>query len=110
MKLITAKLFFFFLKQKRDKYPIKESHIVHLGDIEQGDEENFWSMGKTGPCGRCSELYFDQGEKHFGVDVIGGNIYHDGDKDEVPGMIGMLMKRGTPILQHSTGLSQFLTT
>jgi alanyl-tRNA synthetase len=55
------------------KLGIKESHIVHLGDIEQGDEENFWSMGKTGPCGRCSELYFDQGEKHFGVDVIGGN-------------------------------------
>ena len=44
------------------------------------------------------------------IDVIGGNISHDGDKVEEPGMIGMLMKRGTPILQHSTGLSQFLTT
>ena len=44
------------------------------------------------------------------IDVIGGNISHDGDKVEEPGMIGMLMKRGTPSPQHSTGLSQFLTT
>ena len=44
------------------------------------------------------------------IDVIGDNIDHDGDKDEEPGMIGMLMKRGTPSPQHSTGLSQFLTS
>ena len=53
-------------------------------------------------------LYFDIG--FVVIDVIGGNISHDGEKVEEPGMIGMLMKRGTPILQHSTGLSQFLTT
>jgi alanyl-tRNA synthetase len=35
---------------------VQESRIVRLGE-----KDNFWSMGETGPCGPCSELYFDQG-------------------------------------------------
>ena len=44
-----------------DKIGVPDSRILRFGDIEKGDEENFWSMGPTGPCGPCTELYFDRG-------------------------------------------------
>ena len=37
---------------------IPESKIVRLGE-----DDNFWAMGDTGPCGPCSEVIFDRGEE-----------------------------------------------
>ncbi len=42
----------------RDVIGVPEERIVKLGK-----EDNFWEHG-TGPCGPCSEIYFDRGEKY----------------------------------------------
>lgn len=42
----------------KDKIGVKEEHIVRLGKAD-----NFWEHG-TGPCGPCSEIYFDRGIKY----------------------------------------------
>lgn len=38
---------------------VPKERIVRLGE-----EDNFWSMGDTGPCGPCSEIMYDRGEEH----------------------------------------------
>ncbi len=43
----------------RDITGIPEDRIVRLGE-----EDNFWSMGDTGPCGPCSEVLYDRGQEY----------------------------------------------
>jgi len=47
---------------------VPENRITRMGEAD-----NFWAMGDTGPCGPCSELYFDRGPKYG----TGGNPKED---------------------------------
>jgi len=57
---------------------IWKKHVAADRIMRLGDKDNFWQMGDTGPCGPCSEIFFDQGEEHFSgpEDYMGG----DGDR------------------------------
>ena len=61
-----------------EAYDLWKKHISEDRIIKFGDKDNFWSMGDTGACGPCSEIFYDQGEEHFNgpEDKMGG----DGDR------------------------------
>jgi len=46
--------------------------------IRIASSDNFWSMGDTGPCGPCSEIFFDHGDKVWGGPP--GSAEQDGDR------------------------------
>ena len=55
--------------------------IANLSDdriIRISTNDNFWSMGDTGPCGPCSEIFFDHGDKIWGG--LPGTKDQDGDR------------------------------
>ncbi len=61
-----------------EAFELWREHISEDRIKRFGDKDNFWQMGDTGPCGPCSEIFYDQGEEHFNSDedYLGG----DGDR------------------------------
>ena len=40
---------------------LPKDRIVRIGDKPGGGSDNFWQMGETGPCGPCTEIFYDHG-------------------------------------------------
>jgi alanyl-tRNA synthetase len=96
---------------------IKKGRVLRFGE-----EDNFWEMGEVGPCGPCSEIHYDKGEKYkcdrpdCGVNCSCGRyleiwnlvfmqFYRDeqGNLSDLPAKVvdtGLGLDRLTAIMQH----------
>ena len=65
LKISPEKLWFTVYKDDEESYEIWKDIIGIPEDrIQRGDEDNFWHMNIPGPCGPCSEIFIDRGEKY----------------------------------------------
>ncbi len=78
--LPTEKLWITVFKEDDEAADIwlKEMHIDPAHFTRIGAKDNFWSMGDTGPCGPCSEIFYDHGEAIAGGPP--GSPDEDGDR------------------------------
>ncbi|MDP3086942.1 MAG: alanine--tRNA ligase [Methylotenera sp.] len=106
-----------------DKIGVPAERIIRIGDNKgpRYASDNFWMMGETGPCGPCTEIFYDHGDHHFGGPPgspdedgdrfieIWNNVFMQFNRDEAGVMhplpkpsvdTGMGLERISAVLQH----------
>ncbi|HEF3793752.1 TPA: alanine--tRNA ligase [Campylobacter jejuni] len=78
LKLPKDRLYVTVHENDDEAFNLWQKHIQKERIYKFGNKDNFWQMGDTGPCGPCSEIFYDQGQEHFNSseDYMGG----DGDR------------------------------
>ncbi len=105
------------------KIGMPAERIIRIGDNKGARyaSDNFWMMGDTGPCGPCTEIFYDHGDHHFGGPPgspdedgdrfieIWNNVFMQFNRDEAGVMhklpkpsvdTGMGLERISAVLQH----------
>lgn len=99
-----------------DQIGLPAEKIVRIGDNKGGryNSDNFWQMGDTGPCGPCSEIFYDHGPDVWGGPP--GSPEEDGDRFiEIWNIVFMQYNRqadgtfeplGKPMIDNGLGLER----
>lgn len=84
LKIPPQKLYITVYHNDNDAYNIWRDldvpleHIIKIADKPDGSSDNFWQMGDTGPCGPCTEIFYDHGSTIAGG--LPGSKDEDGDR------------------------------
>jgi len=92
-----------------EAYDIWRNYVPADRILELGLDDNFWQMGETGPCGRCSEIYFVRGTGADPEIEVWNNVFMEFERFEggvlkplpAPSIdTGMGLERVTAVLQN----------
>lgn len=106
LKLPKEKLYITVFKDDEEAYRMWTDHIGLPEDRvwKKGEEDNFWQMGETGPCGPSSEIHYDRGEGEGGERYleIWNLVFMQYNKDEK----GILTPLPKPNIDTGMGLER----
>ena len=85
-----------------EAYDIWRRHVPKDRILELGAEDNFWQMGDTGPCGRCSEIYYARGTGPNPDVEIWNNVFMEFERDAA----GVLTPLPAPSIDTGMGLER----
>src|SRR6266581_1650173 len=77
VKLSPERLWVTVYKEDDEAYAIWQKKIPASRIVKCGEQDNFWQMADTGPCGPCSEIHYDQGPG------VPGDPFPNGEGDRV---------------------------
>lgn len=58
------KIWISVFREDDEAYELWKAHVSQNRIVRMDEKDNFWAMGDTGPCGPCSELYYDRGSAY----------------------------------------------
>ncbi len=85
-----------------EAYDLWRSLVPSDRIMELGTDDNFWQMGDTGPCGRCSEIYYGSGSPSDPGVEIWNNVFMEFDR----GSDGTLTPLPAPSIDTGMGLER----
>jgi alanyl-tRNA synthetase len=85
-----------------EAYDIWRSFVLPDRILELGAEDNFWQMGDTGPCGRCSEIYYVRGTGTDPEIEVWNNVFMEFER----GADGLLTPLPAPSIDTGMGLER----
>jgi len=85
-----------------EAYDIWRKYVPADRILELGADDNFWQMGDTGPCGRCSEIYFVRGTGSDPEIEIWNNVFMEFERNAE----GVLSPLPAPSIDTGMGLER----